>query len=174
MKHVDVPIIQFLIKLVGAKLGWDQALIKSMAKVVGTTRFRVISYWKGTRKRMLTATTKGGVLSGMGNQTTAGNTAREIFKGLWIKNKLELPYTSKKFMTTNAGDDTIFIMSEEFLRLGPEGEPSKFLNIFSKIACTDKDPEPHGLGYKVKPANGGNLFTVSRHHVDFCSKEMVY
>lgn len=125
MKEVDVPIIKFLIKKVGAKLGWDMALIKNLTKMVAQTRFSLISYWKGTRKKMLTATSKGGVLSGMGNQTTAGNTVREILKGLWIKSKLGLPYPSRKFMTMNAGDDAIYIMSEEFLRPGPNGEPSR-------------------------------------------------
>lgn len=67
MKEVDVPIIKFLIKKVGAKLGWDMALIKNLTKMVASTRFSLVSYWKGTRKKMLTATSKGGVLSGMGN-----------------------------------------------------------------------------------------------------------
>lgn len=110
---------------------------------------------------MLTATTKGGVKSGISNETTAGNTIREILKGRYIKNKLGLPYNSKKFLTTNAGDDAIYTMAEEFIRPGPEGEPSKFVQIFRKLACIDKEPTPYGLGWKVKPANGGKLFTFS-------------
>jgi len=69
----------------------------------------------------MTAKTKGGVLSGIPTQTTAGNTIREIWKGMYIKNLLGIPYNDNKFMTVNAGDDAIFIMSEKFIRKNEEG-----------------------------------------------------
>lgn len=67
MREIDVPIIKFMIDLVGTMLGLDRALINNLTKVVAQTRFRLVSFWRGTRKPMLTATSIGGVLSGMGN-----------------------------------------------------------------------------------------------------------
>ena len=64
-------------------------------------------------------------------------------------------------MTCNNGDDSIYILSEEFLKIEDGAKYSKFANILNKLACTDKDPKEYGFGWKIKPATGGLVFKVS-------------
>lgn len=117
---------------------------------------------------------RGGVLSGVATQTTAGNTVREIFKGMYIKNLLGLPYDSNKLLTTNAGDDSIYIVTEDLIRPPNPNSPSKLVEILCKLACIDKDKQEHGLGWKLKPADGGTLFKVSTTYASFLSKDILY
>lgn len=65
MDEVDVPLTKLMIEMTGTKLGWDRQVINNLIKAVCTTNFKVISYYMGTRKPLLKATTHGGVLSGI-------------------------------------------------------------------------------------------------------------